>query len=314
MNNEKCPLCHSALFSDKCEAVPYRSEFLSSDVPKKIIYCQHCGLGIAKPLPSEESLDRLYKESNFWAKVEPVVSPRKHPIFPALARSRWSLIQSHLGRREEKWGGLKVLDIGAGFGYLGIVAVNAPGVAIDEYCAVEPDLKVRSALEKVWPERCNKGILNTFSELGQVKGKYDVIALSHVLEHVSDPSRMIGEVIPLMSEDALVFFDVPNRDELFKRDVFPHLLFFSVQSLRMLMEKANLTVIDLDTWGNPREKTSLNSNVSGTVKIWGKVIGRLVPFMPVSFTISMLSMLFQVNARHERGTWVRALAVKQVTT
>jgi len=308
MSNDNCPICDSALSSDKCKTVPYPSNNLSNDVPKRIIFCENCGLGVADPMPSDDALERFYCDSNYWSKTEPVVSPRKQPIFPTLARSRWSLIQTHLNRLKKKPGGLKILDVGAGFGYLGIVAANVAGVVLDEYGAVEPDPKVRSALEKAWPDQGNNSKLNTFPELGQVEKEYDIIALSHVLEHVKDPLRMISTVLSCISDDGLLFIDVPNRDDLYKPDVFPHLLFFSPENLKLLMEQVDLTIIDLDTWGNPREKSPLNRCASVTMKITTKLIGRLTRFAPAGFSIFMLSELYQVNARHGRGTWIRLLA------
>jgi len=288
--------------------MPYPSQSTSSEVPERIIFCGCCGLGLAEPMPSEEVLNCLYNESNYWSKVKPAVSPRKQPILLALARSRWSLIESHLNKRKEKSHGLKILDVGAGFGYLGIVAANRPGTALYEYVAVEPDPNVRSALELAWFKLGSNLKLSAFAELGQVEGKYDIIALSHVLEHVKDPLRMINDVLSFLNDDGLLFIDVPNRDDLFKADVFPHLLFLSPQSLKILMEQANLTIVNLDTWGNPREKSPFNRKASVTVKIRGKFLGKVTKFLPTRFSTFLLEKHFHINTRHERGTWIRVLS------
>jgi SAM-dependent methyltransferase len=308
MNNKTCLICQSALLLDKCRTVPYPTENSTKDAPKRIIFCNRCGLGMADPLPSEDALNVLYTESNYWANVKPVVCPRKQTVFVALARSRWSLIQSHFNKPTEKARRLRILDVGAGFGYLGIVAANALGVMACEYGAIEPDPNVRSAIEEAWPEWGNKSRLDTFAELGNVKGKYDVVALSHVLEHIPDPRRMIKQVLPLMNEDAMLFIDVPNRDDLFKKDVFPHILFYTSESLKFLIGHTNLEIIDLDTWGNPIEKSPLNRNASVAVKIKGKFLGMILEFLPTAFSTFMIAKYFQINSRHEKGTWIRLLA------
>jgi len=308
MNHNNCPICGFPLLPPQCEVVPYPSISVSSKVPEKIIFCGRCSFGMAEPMPSDEALGQLYNESNFWGKVKPAVSPKKQPLFFALARSRWSLIQSYLDKKNGNPPGLlKLLDVGAGFGYLGIVAANNLGATLDEYVAVEPDSNVRSALERSWPELGNNSKLSTLAKLGQVEGKYDIVTLSHVLEHVKDPLGMINDVVSFLSNDGLLFIDVPNRDDLFKLDVFPHVLFFSPQSLRFLLEKINLKIIDLDTWGSPREKSPLNRNASVTAKIRGKLLERITGFLPASFSTFMLAQHFMINARHERGTWIRAL-------
>jgi len=308
MNHNNCPICGFSLFPSQCEVVPYPSRSVSSKIPEKIIFCGRCSFGMAKPMPSDEALSQLYNESNFWSKVKPAVSPKKQPLFFALARSRWSLIQSNLNKEMKIPRGFRILDVGAGFGYLGIVAANDLGAALDEYVAVEPDSNVRSALERYWPELENNSKLSTLAKLGQVEGKYDIVALSHVLEHVKDPLGMINDVVSFLSNDGLLFIDVPNRDDLFKLDVFPHVLFFSPQSLKFLLEQINLKIIDLDTWGSPREKSPLNRSASFTTKIWGKLLERITGFLPARFSTFMLAQHFMINARHERGTWIRALA------
>jgi len=305
-----CPVCDSVLSLTKCKTSPYPSESASKDVPKRIIFCNYCGLGIADPMPSDEALARLYNDSNYWSKVKSVVCPRKQPIFPALARSRWSLIQSHLDRIKEKPDGLKILDIGAGFGYLGIVAANSSEVVLDEYCAVEPDPKVRSALEDIWPDVGNNCRLKTFAEFEEVTGRYDIVVLSHLLEHVKDPMDYIKRSSMQVPDNGFIFVDVPNRDDLFKADVFPHLFFFSLESLRLLLKQVFINVVDLDTWGNSRENSPLNSHASVTLKNMNKILGKFCPFMPGKLSIWLLALLFQVNVRNEKGTWIRLLGHK----
>ena len=307
MKHSNCPICGFHVVFPQCNTVPYPSKNASNAMPKKIIFCAHCGLGIAEPMASDEALDRLYRESYYWSKVKPIVLPRRQPVFLALAHSRWTLIESHLNKRNEKSHGFRILDVGAGFGYLGVVAANSLGAALAEYVAVEPDPNVRSAIELAWVELGNDRKLATFAELGQVEGKYDVIALSHVLEHVKAPLRMVIDARSFLSNDGLLFVDVPNRDDLFKVDVFPHILFFSPQSLKLLMELANLTILDLDTWGNPMEKSPLNKNASVTVKIRGKLSGKITKLLPARLSRILLTKHFQLNARHEGGIWIRAL-------
>jgi SAM-dependent methyltransferase len=259
-------------------------------------------------MPTDEALNRLYNEANYWAGIKPVISPRKQPAFLALARSRWSLIQSHFQERNKKPDGLKILDVGAGFGYLGLVVAQARGIRLAEYAAVEPDANVRSALTRAWPRFGQSRTLKTFANLEQVKGRYDIIVLSHVLEHIKNPVAMIRAACSVLGNTGVLLIDVPNRDYLFKADVFPHLLFYSPKSLSILMNRIPLRLVDLDTWGNPFERSPLNAKAPFDVKIRGKLIVMMSRWLSPGLSSSMIAGHFQVNARNRRGTWIRALA------
>lgn len=48
------------------------------------------------------------------------------------------------------------------------------------------------------------------SSLESINRKFDLISLSHVLEHVDDPVHFLGLIRPLLKEDGLLLIQVPN--------------------------------------------------------------------------------------------------------
>jgi hypothetical protein len=84
---------------------------------------------------------------------------------------------------------------------------------------------------------------------------YDLIVLSHVLEHVSFPLELVNEVRRIMRPETLLWVELP-RENLFrtascpedayleKRHWHEHVNFFTNEALARLLERADLDVVD----------------------------------------------------------------------
>jgi SAM-dependent methyltransferase len=81
--------------------------------------------------------------------------------------------------------------------------------------------------------------------------KFDVVLLSHVLEHCIDPVAALRNVKKLLAEDGTAIIEVPNNASLaaemygpvwFFADVPRHLHFFSGNSLQAALERVGLRV------------------------------------------------------------------------
>lgn len=80
---------------------------------------------------------------------------------------------------------------------------------------------------------------------------FDAVVMSHVLEHLDDPVASLERVRDLLKPRGLLMLSLPNyrclEAKLFKEDWYcwmlpPHLYHFDVRSVRMALEKAELTV------------------------------------------------------------------------
>ena len=83
--------------------------------------------------------------------------------------------------------------------------------------------------------------------------KYDVIVMNHVLEHVSDPIKLLQDIHARLNQNALLHVAVPNLSSW--EAVLPgwtnyepyHLLYFTAETLKMALEKAGFRVLLLKT-------------------------------------------------------------------
>lgn len=87
-----------------------------------------------------------------------------------------------------------------------------------EYSILESDLINRERF---------KGLVNfQYSSFKEIPSNYfDLIVISHVLEHTNDPKRFLNELSSNLKDVGFMFIEVPCQDYLFKDKEEPHLLF-----------------------------------------------------------------------------------------
>jgi SAM-dependent methyltransferase len=92
--------------------------------------------------------------------------------------------------------------------------------------------------------------------------QFDVVIISHVLEHVSDPIEFLKLMTLKLREGGVLYIDVPCLDHLHKELDEPHLLFFDKNSMNILLEKLDFNKIEINYFGqqinNLVDKTKLN--------------------------------------------------------
>jgi hypothetical protein len=86
--------------------------------------------------------------------------------------------------------------------------------------------------------------------------RYDLIVLSHVLEHVPFPALTISEIASIMARDTVLYIEVPHEDlirgaaddtntHVRKKYWHEHINFFTRESLGTLIEGCGLRVIGM---------------------------------------------------------------------
>lgn len=101
----------------------------------------------------------------------------------------------------------KLLDVGSGRGeFLSVCSQN--GFEVE---GVEPSNGLASYSVDTYNLDIKNGIISDLNE----DSTFDIITLNHVLEHVEDPKQMLKEISIRLSEDGLLFMEVPNTESLF---------------------------------------------------------------------------------------------------
>lgn len=168
-----------------------------------IVRCPECGLVRVFPPRSPEHLAHLHNTPGFFN--APYFDRRDLSQDNFLEKNRVVLNLLVDGRSVR---GAKILDIGCDTGSLLTVArdefgMSGLGIEVSEHAA-------RIARE----EHGLKVLVGQVAELDLPRAHFDFIVLVDVVEHVSDPTALLGEVHRLLRDGGKVYIDTADSDAL----------------------------------------------------------------------------------------------------
>lgn len=198
--------------------------------------CTRCELVFAQPQPSQAELDDYY--AHYWDGEVAISTPSTRRYYLAQSLSRVDYLRQFGIFNKTP----TVLDVGAGLG-LFRDGMTQLGVAHD-YVAVETDRDQLKGLRR------RLGSTNAFERLEDVPAerRFDLLALSHVLEHMHQPHTFIAGLMQRLRPGGLLFVEVPHRDYRYKALFESHLLFFNEASLEDFLGRHG-QVLDVSTVG-----------------------------------------------------------------
>ena len=243
MRKVRCNFCNSdnAKFLYKGKDRMIRKK---SDKEFPIYQCLICGLAYLNPQPEWRELEYFYGGdyyTNVSADVKRNIFYRtlrkiKRAVFGAPNPKFWNF-----GKSEGKF-----LDVGCGSGaYESYIMKNYPGW---EFYGVEPSAASYHLANKIKGFRVFNGDLKSANYGNNF---FDVILMSHSLEHMSDPMRILEECFRILKPGGRLIAAVPNFDcparKLFGRywvhlDAPRHLFHFSENMLKEMLKKSGFRI------------------------------------------------------------------------
>ena len=217
--------------------------------------CPQCRSAFVWPRPAEAEMEAYYRDEAYDRRVDENADGRRDSYYPTgLADAR-----RMVGRLRRMTSGTEFLDIGAGFGEFS-QAARERGFHVE---ACEPNPNARRA----FVERNGfEPVPSMFDEryAASRAGRFDVVFLSHVLEHTTDPAAFVGLLPSVLSASGLAAVAVPHFGSALSRlqgrkDVFisppEHLNFLSRRGLTRLFEGQGFRLEGLATVSKvPRRK------------------------------------------------------------
>lgn len=179
------------------EWIHARGPFKSLDGSRffSVVKCSRCGLGRTDPPPFEDDVTATVHQ--------------ELPYEDVIAReSLWrSFFEPIIGIARKHRPGGKFLDVGCGVGLCLQMAEEAG------YEAWGVEINVRSATYA--RETLGRRVVNSdLAGAGFAEGTFSVVLLSHVLEHLANPTAVFDEIRRVLAPDGIVIIDVPNMDGL----------------------------------------------------------------------------------------------------
>jgi hypothetical protein len=308
-NNESCPICGKIDF----ELVgKYRSVHLTFSKLNRV-KCKACGMVFATPMPSEDKLrdyNSTYFDSAHGGKAESLISTA---FFSAIAGLRAQYVGKYIDKNKIQIN--KILEIGPGPGFFAEKWITANPLV--DYLAMETDSSCYDSL-------LDRGVrLITDEELQSSKTMVDMVVMSHVLEHVSNPFGFISFLTNHLRQDGILFIEVPCNDWEHKSLDEPHLLFFDKKQMTNLLSTLGFCDIEVSYHGEQIDELKLKSFLDNKLNsVRSKLIslGLIWPFsrklkgMESLLTPLERAVVAPFKAHQESNSpawWLRAVARKK---
>lgn len=243
-SNPSCPACkarNSSLISP-------HTIFPGSD----IFACKSCQHGFTAPEPDSEYLTAYYS-SQYSMDRRAHLCDEYYAIMEKRANAQVDFIRSHADGFDFE--NAHCLDVGCGLGFLvaalQYAGAHAQGCDADRYI--------------IWLGRLLGNRPLQVSDFPSDHGPFDLICLSHVLEHIPLLPNSLHNILRFLRPGGLLFFELPNANgdsERIRNDPEPHLHFFSHASLTTILRRVDLEIVALEIAGPAPATTSSGERTS----------------------------------------------------
>jgi len=306
-----CPVCGNSEVAVLCDYV-YHSRLFSK---MELVECTSCRLVFADPLPAAGELHTYNRDYFQNAHGGAEVGEQAVLFFRGIAALRLQHVEHYVA--DMGTAVRAVLEIGPGSGHFAAHFLRRHPEA--SYTVVESDQTCHTVLSSL-----NVMAYRDLSELAGKGPVYDLLVMSHVLEHLANPPDLLGILVGLLRPGGVVFIEVPCRDHEFKAEHEPHLLFFDMPAMARLLEDRGLTSIRLSYHGKSHDQLKRSASLPAKVIAAAETLlhrrGIIAPWLrsglPTPSLIEDLRiwaavkpyLAHLVNSRP--SWWLRALATK----
>ena len=241
-----CPICGVEPLEPHASGRDFEYQ-TTGDVEWTLRRCAACDVLALSPRPFESELSLIY--------------PKNYYAYDFTSRQSIGYrVKAFLDRRAAavylSYGVGNVLDVGCGDGRL-LRTFAALGVPAARLFGVELDARAAEAGR-------SHGFhieLKRFEDVDFPDGFFQLILLQQVIEHVPDPRGMIEKLSRLLAPGGAAILETPNTvswdHSLFKNRYWGgyhiprHFFLFNKRSLRVLLERAGLSVANVRSLASP---------------------------------------------------------------
>jgi SAM-dependent methyltransferase len=304
---ESCPVCNNI----NLEGIRDYHNHSTVYNDMQLLECSNCKMVFAFPMPSENEIE-LYNSSYFKnAHGEAPKSKVAKSFFSGIAKLRYDYILTFLNNNKIVINNL--LEIGPGIGYFAQNWLEKN--PSHNYYAIETDSSCYNSLQKI-------GVRVTSKDSPELKG-FDIVIMSHVLEHVSSPVSFLEKTAKNLKKGGVLFIEVPCMDYKHKAVDEPHLLFFEKEPMIYLLKQLGFEDIKVSYHGQEIEKLKRMAYLKAKYHaLRSKLIsfGIVFPFSKIHNGMETLSnpleraavKPFKAHIESSKPSWwIRAIAIKK---
>jgi 2-polyprenyl-3-methyl-5-hydroxy-6-metoxy-1,4-benzoquinol methylase len=197
------------------------------------VICKNCGLVFSDPFPIDTA---EYYQKNYRILYKGTYSPKIKHIYRAanVAIERYKRLDAHLVGKK------KVLEIGSGGGEFSYL-LSKKGFDVS---AIEPNEGYGNYSKEQYELNVQIGFAQNLEFAPET---FDFITMSHVLEHVDNPTTMLEKLRTWLKPNGILALEVPNVEAVCQspKNTFhtAHLFNFNPETLALLAEKIGFSVV-----------------------------------------------------------------------
>lgn len=263
-----------------------------------ILDCTPCGFRHAVPLPDPEAMEREYRET-YYTQEKPtfLAHASEDQSWAELAQTdRLEIFEQALAADRRR-----LLDIGSGPGFF-LKTAQSRGWQVK---GIEPSRQAAAHARTLGVEVV-EGFFN--AETAPTLGRFDVVHLNNVLEHIPDPIALLALARDRIAPGGLVCVNVPNDFSPFQLAARAgqwwlapphHLNYFDFETLSGLLERLGFTVVERMTSFPMEAFVMMGENYVGDA-----VLGRACHAKRKKFDLALEA----AGLRSVRRAFYRALA------
>ena len=203
------------------------------------VWCARCGLGWNRLMMTDEALAAFY--AGYTKKVaseeeDDLLFGTADAEVETLTASQARFVAEHVTAPQGR-----VLDIGCGKGSFlkSFKAVRAGW----QYVGVEPSRDEAALARRDGTLEIHEGMFGT---VPLERDSFDLVAIMHVLEHVSRPADVVRQMRDIIKPGGLLFVEVPHTLDLnmfYDVLLFEHLYHFQPATLAWLLQREGFDVV-----------------------------------------------------------------------
>jgi tetratricopeptide (TPR) repeat protein len=205
------------------------------------VICRDCGLVYINPRPLGGVADEFYV-NEYFSEYYGYSKPTGSYILDALrkAKNRYKLFGEFLSNPSPR-----VLEIGSSVGaQLRVILDNVPNA---EVVGIEPSIEFSGfAQEELGLNNVYQGLWQDHLHRFEQK-TFDLIIVSHVLEHFESPREFLTHIRNLLKDSGVIFIEIPDIMFPYKGLSFflqaPHLFTFCKETLEKLLRISGFEII-----------------------------------------------------------------------
>ncbi|MFZ1701406.1 MAG: class I SAM-dependent methyltransferase [Pyrinomonadaceae bacterium] len=201
----------------------------------RTVICRNCGLVWSDPRPNEDEI-RSYYSKDYRIEYKGTLTPKLKHVYRAgrIAEHRFRQVADLITP------GARVLDVGAGGGEF-VFLMRKRGF---DASGIEPN----EGYGRFAQEHLELPIRVGFAQ--QIKpadGRFTLVTMHHVLEHLDDPAFVLGKLYESISDDGFLAIEVPNVEGTCFAPIHrfhqAHLYNFNNKTLEAIGKNAGFNVI-----------------------------------------------------------------------